>query len=84
MLKLKEGKRNMSIDTIRSVFVRLADYDAWTLQLLRIKTSKRDGTRYTGREISFSPEGRLNVFISEIIERYTDSEKGILNKYVGI
>ena len=71
----------MSIDTIRSVFVRLADYDAWTLQLLRIKTSKRDGTSYTGREISFSPEGRLNVFISEIIERYTDSEKEILNKY---
>lgn len=48
----------MSLDRIRTIFSKLLEYDAWSLQLLQIKTSKRNGTSYTGREISFTPEGR--------------------------
>lgn len=71
----------MSIERVKTIFSRLAAYDAWALQLLKIKTSKYDGTSYTGREIIFSPEGKLKEFVSEIGKKYTDSKKGILNSY---
>lgn len=58
--------------------------DAWSLQLLKIKTSKRDGTSYIGREITFKPEGKLNEFISEISQRYTKADKGVLKSFLGI
>lgn len=47
----------MSISKIKSIFENAATCEAWSLQLLRIKNSKRNGTTYCGREIALSPEG---------------------------
>ena len=74
----------MSIDKLKRVFSGVTDYDAWTLQLLKIKNSKRSGTSYLCREITLSPEGQLKEFISEIKDYYTDSAKGRLKWYAGI
>ena len=74
----------MSLEKIQTVFSNLPAYDVWSLQLLQIKTSKRNGTSYTGREISFSPVGKLNSFVSEISERYINEEKGVLKAFLGI
>lgn len=57
---------------------------AWSLQILKVKTSKRDGTSYTSREITFTPSGKLNEFVAEISERYTNADKGILKSFLGI
>ena len=67
----------MSINKIKSVFEKLITCDAWTLQLLQIQNSKRNGTIYCGREITLSPEGTLTKFVKEISEKYCSQEKGI-------
>ena len=67
----------MSISKIKSVFENVATCDAWSLQLLQIKKSKRNGTTYCGREITLSPEGTLTNFLTEISDRYCSQEKGL-------
>lgn len=67
----------MSISKIKSVFENIGTYDAWSLQLLKIKNSKKDGTSYFGREILLSPRGAITNFLSEISEKYCSQEKGI-------
>lgn len=74
----------MSIEKLQKIFAATINYDAWSLQLLKIKTSKRDGTSYSGREIMFAPSGKLNEFVSEISVRYINADKGVLKSFLGI
>ena len=74
----------MSITLIRDVFQNLTTYDSWSLQLLQIKNSKRNGTTYFSREISLSPPDALTKFVREISESYCSNENGIDNKYESI
>lgn len=74
----------MSITLIRDVFQNLTTYDSWSLQLLQIKNSKRNGTTYFSREISLSPSDALTKFVREISESYCSNENGIDNKYESI
>ena len=67
----------MSIRKIKGIFENVATCEAWSLQLLQIKNSKRNGTTYCGREITLSPEGTLTNFLSEISDRYCSQEKGL-------
>lgn len=67
----------MSIGKIRNIFENVATCEAWSLQLLQIKNSKRNGTTYCGREITLSPEGTLTNFITEISDRYCSQEQGL-------
>lgn len=67
----------MSISKIKSIFENVAICEAWSLQLLQIKNSKKNGTTYCGREITLSPEGTLTKFLSEISVRYCSQEKGL-------
>lgn len=67
----------MSISKIKNIFENVATCEAWSLQLLQIKNSKRNGTTYCGREITLSPEGTLTNFLSEISNRYCSQEKGL-------
>lgn len=71
----------MTINEIRNVFAALSTCTAWSLQLLKIHTSKQSGTSYTGREIVLSPEGTLASFVAEISDRYIDESKGVLNSF---
>lgn len=74
----------MSLDKLNKIFTAIPSCTAWSLQLLKIKTSKRDGTSYTGREIKFTPANKLDEFISEISMRYTNDEKGVLKSFLGV
>lgn len=67
----------MSISKVKSIFENVAACEAWSLQLLQIKNSKRNGTTYCGREITLLPEGTLTNFLSEISDRYCSQEKGL-------
>lgn len=67
----------MSISKIKSIFENVATCEAWSLQLLQIKNSKRNGTTYCAREITLSPKGTLTNFLSEISDRYCSQEKGL-------
>ncbi len=67
----------MSIEKLENIFTALSTCEAWSIQLLKIKTSKRTSTIYMGRELTFTPNGKLNDFVSDIVHAYV-GEKGIL------
>ena len=71
----------MTLDEIKAVFATLPNCTAWSLQLLKINTSKQRGTSYIGREIVLSPEGTLTSFVKEISDRYINESKSILSSY---
>lgn len=75
---------NMSIYDIKSVFESLATCTAWSLQLLKINTSKQSHTTYIGREITLSPPGSLLSLVLEISKRYVGEERSELNAFQGI
>ena len=74
----------MSLIKIKTLFENLISYDAWSIQLLKIKNSKRNGTSYIGRDITLKPDGRLNEFIAEISARYTNTKNGVLFSYADV
>nr|WP_290463241.1 Kiwa anti-phage protein KwaB-like domain-containing protein [Acutalibacter muris] len=71
----------MTLEKMRAVFAALSTCTAWSLQLLKINTSKHRGTSYSGREITLSPEGALASFVAEISDRYINGSKAALNSY---
>lgn len=71
----------MSIDKLKSVFKNLTTCEAWSLQLLQIKNSKKNGTLYYGREITLSPKGALKNFLTEISSIYCSSEGRLEEKF---
>ena len=63
------------LSDIRNILQNLNHAKNWSLQVLQIKFSKRSGTEYIGREITFEPAGRLEKFVSEVSDFYV-GEKG--------
>mgnify|MGYP000212672146 CR=1 FL=1 len=74
----------MSLIKIQKIFSDIPSCEAWSLQLLQIKTSRKKGTTYIGREIQLSPKGTLQALVSEIAERYGEEKKGILCSYTDV
>ncbi|MDU4713380.1 MAG: DUF4868 domain-containing protein [Gemella haemolysans] len=74
----------MSIDKLKSVFKNVTTCEAWSLQLLQIKNSKKNGTSYCGREITLSPKGTLKNFLTEISNIYSSSEGRLEEKYENV
>lgn len=72
------------LNDIRSILQNLNNAKNWSLQVLQIKPSKRAGTEYTGREITFDPAGRLEEFISEVSELYIGAKGCFDAKFVNL
>ncbi len=71
----------MSLDVIKSVFSSLDTCQAWSVQLIKIKNSKRNGVTYVSREISLTPKGSLLDFINELAQIYTKGEKELSHTF---
>lgn len=74
----------MSIDKVKRVLGSLTTCSEWSVQLLKITYSKRNGTAYTGREILFSDKRELASLVDDIEKHYVDEKKGALNAYQGV
>ena len=72
------------LNDIRSILQNLNNAKNWSLQVLQIKASKRAGTEYTGREITFDPAGRLEEFVSEVSELYIGAKGCFDAKFVNL
>lgn len=70
------------LNDIRSILQNLNNAKNWSLQVLQIKPSKRAGTEYTDREITFDPAGRLEEFVSEVSELYIGAKGCFDAKFV--
>ncbi len=74
----------MSLVKIQRIFEKLVDCQRWSLQLIKIKPSKKDGTTYTGRVIELFPEDALDTLISEIAMTYSTGKKAVTKQYESI
>ncbi len=74
----------MSIRLLKSTFENIQNQTDWSLQLLRITTSKREGTRYSSRQIVLEPDNRLTSFVHALADRYLDTDKGVLSKHTSV
>lgn len=74
----------MSIEVLKSAFESIQHGTDWSLQLLRITSSKREGTQYASRQIVLEPEDRLDSFVHSLAKRYLGTEKGSLSKYTSV
>lgn len=71
----------MSLDKLRTVFKEITQCHAWSLQLLRISFSKKDGVSYSCMEIRLHPDDEVEKLVSDICERYTNDKNGKLSFY---
>lgn len=69
----------MSLDKIRTTFQNFSTCKNWSLQLLNIKTSKKNGTGYNSREITLSPDNRLSSLLKDISDVYLGNGKKSLD-----
>lgn len=74
----------MSIDKVKRVLGSLTTCSEWSVQLLKITYSKRNGTAYTGKEILFSDKRELASLVDDIEKHYVAEKKGALNAYQGV
>lgn len=65
----------MSLEYLRSAFGNINTCEAWSIQLLRIKTSRNKATEYATIAIHLTPERKLEEFVQEISERYIAGNK---------
>lgn len=78
LLYLTGVKYIMSINKLKLAFENASKHDDWSIQLLRIYTTKRNGTKYTAREIRLEPADRMLQFIKELSNIYINRENGKL------
>ena len=71
----------MSIETLKYTFSEIKNCSTWSLQLLKISTSKIAGTKYASRQIQLEPPSEMTEFIEEISKKYLSSGKGALDSY---
>ncbi|MBQ8084742.1 MAG: DUF4868 domain-containing protein [Lachnospiraceae bacterium] len=74
----------MSINLIEHIFEGLHTCNAWSLQILKINNSKRNGTSYFAREIELNPPERLYDFVCEIADFYCKEKDGRLKSFLEI
>lgn len=74
----------MSISTILEVLEKISDNDAWSLQLIKINNSKKDGTSYITRNIELSPQGELKQFVIDVKDAMISGKKNNINDYIEV
>ena len=66
-----------SLSQLESVIDLCSRCNNWTIQLLNIKNTVKNGTTYIGREIVLHPDDKLNDFLKEI-DTYYVKEKNVM------
>lgn len=74
----------MSLQKIQLAFETMNNCEAWSIQLLRIKTSKNKGTEYAALSVNLTPQGKLTDIVKEISEHFVDGEKCELKSFVRV
>lgn len=72
------------METLKAAFAEMCNCSNWSLQLLKISTSKSAGTKYASRQIQLEPASEMDFFISEISKKYLSGGKGSLDSFTDI
>ncbi len=74
----------MSLEKLQEMVETLVGGYEWSLQLIKITSSKREGTAYTGRLIELEPNNALIDLIGEIVQSYSTGKKAITHQYESV
>ncbi len=74
----------MSLQKIQLCLAEMDHCEAWSIQLLRIKTSKSKGTEYAAFSVNLMPQGKLKDIVEEISEHFLDRKKCELRSFVRV
>lgn len=74
----------MSLQKIQLALGALDTCEAWSIQLLRIKTSRNKATEYAAITVNLTPQGKLTSVVKEISEHFVDSENNELKSYLRV
>lgn len=74
----------MSLDRVRLAFEAVEKCEVWSIQLLRIKSSKNKGTEYAAISVNLTPQGKLTEFVNEISGRYMEEKSGELKTFLRV
>lgn len=74
----------MSITRIQSILENVSKCDAWALQLLQMRTSKKLGTVYSSSSIYLTPQGKLTDFVVNLSGSYLNEEKNGLKSFYSV
>lgn len=73
-----------TIDDMSSLFCALNECDCWSLHLLRIRSSEKNGVTYFARQITLKPDGRLKKVVESISDQYVEGKTSLSNRYDNI
>lgn len=71
----------MSLERLRVAFGQMNECENWSLQLLRIKTSRNKAVDYEAFSINLSPQGKLTELVEEISNYYVGNDKSEIDSY---
>lgn len=75
----------MTIQYLETILKNVSTCDAWSLQIIKVTHSKRNGSSYLTREVGISPKGRLKKHVEEVAKKYLSDnqsdKQGELEQY---
>ena len=71
----------MSIEVIKKILENVSTGQSWSLQIIKINTSKKKGLEYIAREIELKQKGRLTEHINSLASKYLEDEDNGLVQY---
>lgn len=69
---------------IQLAFSAVDTCEAWSIELLRIKTSKNKETEYAAITVNLTPQGKLTNLVKEIAEHFVNVENNDLKSYLRV
>ena len=69
------------LEDVKKVFETLDQCCIWSVKLLKIHTTSREGTTYLAREIILEPSTAVHEHVIDIKKKYTDGYNPIFSKY---
>lgn len=71
----------MTIQYLKTIFENVSTCAAWSLQILKVSHSKRNGSNYLAREVTISPDGRLREHVESLASKYFNNNSNELERY---
>lgn len=71
----------MIVEDVKRLFEKMNSEGTWSIKLIRIHSSNREGTNYDCREIGFSSKEVLIDHVEELKSKYLSGNKATIQKY---
>lgn len=74
----------MSLKRVKTIFENIQEGEQWSIHVLRINSTKRNGVVYVSREIYLESMDKLKEHLSRVSKYHIDEKKGMFNAYTDV